>query len=128
MLTTRPPESRVRIESQRVRQFRQIASAVFKYAPGYLDARPCYVFSGRSSRIAVRRNFVRESAVETIGLDTAFFNYFHYGQRGRKQIVMDIPERHHNVVLFRMRGICFEEVFSSFFYDAIVKYFIIKFV
>ncbi len=128
MLTTRPPESRVRIESERVRQFRQIAGAVFKYAPGYLDARPCYVFSGRSSYIAVRRNFACESVVEAMSLNAAFFDYILYGQGRQKKVLMNIPERHYNVVLFRMRGICFEEVFSSFFYDAIVKYFIIKFV
>ena len=102
MFATGPPESRVRIESERGRQFGHITGAMLEYAPGHLHTRPCYVLQGCSSRIVVRRNFGRESAVETIGPDTAFFDYFRYGQGGRKQIFMDIIECEPDIDLFRM--------------------------
>ncbi len=109
-------------------QVGHITGAMLEYAPGHLHTRPCYVFSGRSSRIAVRRNFTRESAVETIGPDTAFFNYFRYGQRGRKQIVMDIIEGEPDIDHFRVRGVRFEEISASFFYNIIIKYLVVKFI
>ena len=101
---------------------------MLEYTPRYLNTRPCYVFSGCFSCIAVRRNFACESVVEAMGLNVVFFDYILYGQGRQKKIVMNIPERHYDVVLFPMRGVRFDKVFASFFNNIIFKYFIVKFV
>ena len=74
MFAAGPPESRVGIESELIGQLGHITGAVFEYAPRHLHARPCYVFCWRSSRIAVRRNVIRESFVEAMGINITFFD------------------------------------------------------
>ena len=80
MFPAGPVETVVRIESDRGSQFFQITGAMLEYTSRYLNTRPCYVFPGRSSRIAVRRNFVCESVVEAVAPNAAFLDYLLYGQ------------------------------------------------
>ena len=102
MLAARPIETSVRIESDRGRQFLQITGAMLEYAPRHMDARPCYVFSGRSSCITVQRNFACESVVEVVGPNVALFDYLLYGQGRRQKVLMNISEREQDIDLFRM--------------------------
>ena len=127
MFKAGPIETRVRIESERECQFRQITGAMLEYAPRYLNTRPCYVFSGRSSHIAVRTNFICESVMEAMGPNVAFFDYFSYGQGRRKEVFMNIPEREQDIGLFRLRSIRFKKILVGIFYDVIFKYLIVKF-